>query len=174
MRIYKFAAGSESLEVVHIFPPETIKHIHGIYFDPFTESLFCLTGDDESECRIIQTFDGFQTPQTLGEGDETWRAVSLLFTNDSIYYGMDAEYRTNHIYRLDRETKERASLGEVNGTVFYSKQIGDDLFFTTTAENAPNQTENVAAIWHIDSKGEFQEIIRFKKDLWHPKFSCSA
>jgi hypothetical protein len=166
MRIYKFAAASDALEVVHTFAAGTIKHIHGIYFDPFTKSLFCLTGDDESECRIIQTFDRFQTLQTVGEGDETWRAVSLLFTKDSIYYGMDAEYRANHIYRLNRETKERTSLGEVNGTVFYSKQIGNDLFFTTTAENAPNQTENVAAIWNVDSQQRLKEVVRFKKDIW--------
>jgi hypothetical protein len=168
MRIYRFASGSDGLEVVHSFAAGSIKHIHGIYFDPFTKALFCLTGDDLRECRMIRSFDGFQTLQTIGEGDETWRAVSLIFKPDAIFYGMDAEYRSNHIYRLDRATDERTSLGEVNGTVFYSKNLGDDLFFATTAENAPSQTENVAAIWNVDSKGELNEIVRFEKDRWHP------
>jgi len=81
---------------------------------------------------------------------------------------MDAEYRTNHIYKVDRRTMERKSLGEVNGTVFHSIKMGDDLFFTTTAENAPSQLENVAAVWHIDANDNLTNLHSFKKDFWHP------
>ncbi len=168
MRVYKYVPGKDIVTVVYSFPPNSIKHIHGIYFDPFTGSIFCLTGDDESECRIIRSHDEFKTFDIVGEGDETWRAVSLLFDDKSIFFGMDAEFRSNHIYRLDRVTNERTSLGEVSGTVFYSKQIGADLFFATTAENAPSQTENVAALWNADADGNLTEVTRFKKDRWHP------
>lgn len=167
MRIYKYRPGSNELEVPYFFRANSIKHIHGIYFDKFTDSLVCLTGDEESECRMLRTTDGFATMQTIGEGDETWRAVSILFDSRAMFYGMDAEFRSNHIYRMDRETGERKSLGEVTGTVFYSKQIGDDLFFATTAENAQSQTENVAALWNITPNGELREIAKFPKDGWH-------
>jgi len=167
MRIYKYSPGSDELETAYVFPAGSIRHIHGIYFDPFTKDLFCLTGDDDHECRIIKTADEFKTIETVGEGDETWRAVSLLFSKDSIYYGMDAEFRVNNIYKLDRETLEKQSLGEVNGTVFYSKQIGDELFFATTAEDAPAQTENVAALWHVSPEGSLNKICHFEKDRWH-------
>lgn len=167
MRVYKYVPGEDSLRVAYTFPPETIKHIHGIYFDESTRSLFCLTGDEPQECRILQTFDQFATVESVGQGDETWRAVSVLFDDRHLYYGMDAEFRANHLYKLTRETSERKSLCEVNGTVFYSKRVGDDLFFTTTAENAPSQTENVAALWHIDREAGCQQIVKFKKDLWH-------
>lgn len=116
MRIYKYRSGSDALEIAYTFQAGTIRHIHGIYFDPFTKNLFCLTGDDDRECRILRTSDDFKTIETVGEGDETWRAVSLLFAKDSIYYGMDAEFRTNNIYKLDRNTLEKQSLGEVSGT----------------------------------------------------------
>jgi hypothetical protein len=170
MRIYKYTAGEDSLETAFTFPQKSIKHIHGIYFDEYTRSLFCLTGDDENECRILQTFDGFKTTRTIGEGDETWRAVSLLFSDKALFYGMDAEFRANHIYKINRETEKRESLGEVTGTVFFSKKLGDELFFTTTAENAPSQTENVAAIWHVNSKGKCEEIVKYQKDWWHPTY----
>lgn len=169
MRIYKYTSGADALEIAHTFPPNSIRHIHGIYFDKFSDSLLCLTGDDDNECCIWQSFDGFKTINSIGEGDETWRAVSVLFNEKSFLYGMDAEYRTNHIYKVERENMERKSLGEVNGTVFYSKQIGNDSFFTTTAENAPNQTENVAALWHVDAEDNLRQLISFKKDRWHPK-----
>jgi len=168
MRVYKYEAGSDELDVIYTFPSGSIKHIHGIYFDALTKSLFCLTGDDLRECQIIQTFDEFQTLVRVGQGDETWRAVSLLFSEGSLYYGMDAEFRTNHIYRFDRKSRERTSYGEVSGTVFYSKQIGSDMFFTTTAENAQSQKENVAAIWHLDAARGLQEVVKYQKDHWHP------
>jgi len=167
MRIYRYKPGSSELEVPYFFPANSIKHIHGIYFDRFTDSLICLTGDNESECRMLRTRDGFESVETIGEGDETWRAVSILFDRDAMFYGMDAEFRSNHLYRLDRETNERKSLGEVSGTVFYSKQVGEDLFFATTAENAASQPENVAAIWNVSPNGTCTEIAKFHKDSWH-------
>jgi hypothetical protein len=165
MRIYKYSEGSDRVEIVHIFPANSIRHIHGLYYDEFTESIFCLTGDKEKECRILRSFDECKTFETVGQGDETWRAVSVLFRKDHFYYGTDAEFQTNNIYKVDRKTLERENLGEVSGTVFYSKQMDDDLFFATTAENAQSQKELVAALWHIDSQGIQTEIAKFKKDF---------
>jgi hypothetical protein len=168
MRIYRYTPGADSLEIAYTFAPGSVRHIHGIYFDSFTDSLVCLTGDDEKECRMLRSFDNFKTLETVGAGDETWRAVSVIFDEDSIYYGMDAEYRANHVYKINRKTGERKSLGEVSGTVFYSKKIGADLFFTTTAENAPSQTENVAALWRVDENDELTRVASFEKDRFHP------
>ncbi len=170
MRVYKYQAGSDRLEVAYTFPRASIKHIHGLYFDQYADSIFCLTGDADRESRIIRTRDAFATMETIGQGDETWRAVSILFDKDHFYYGTDAEFRDNHLFRIDRETLARERIGNVNGTVFYSKQLGDDLFFTTTAENAPSQKENVAALWHVDSEGNSRQLASFEKDLWHPAF----
>jgi len=116
----------------------------------------------------LRTSDGFQTTEIVGQGDETWRAVSLLFNENAFFYGMDAEFRANHIYKVSRESLERKSLAEVNGTVFYSKNLNGNLFFTTTAENAPSQTENVAALWQVDENDSCRKLISFKKDSWHP------
>ncbi len=167
MRTYRYPKGGNSLEIAYTFPAGSIRHTHGIYYDKFSDSLFCLTGDDEKECQIIRSSDGFQTIETVGQGDETWRAVSILFDENNFYYGMDAEFRANLIYKTNRQTLERKTLGEVNGTVFYSKKIGSNLFFTTTAENAPSQTENAAALWHVDENEKCERVASFKKDRWH-------
>ena len=169
MRIYKYPAGGERLEIAYTFPAGAIRHIHGLYFDKYTDSIFCLTGDADSECRIITSNDGFKTHETVGSGDESWRAVSVLFDTNNFYYGTDAEFLSNQVFKVDRKSLDRQILGEVNGTVFYSKQIGADLFFTTPAENAPSQTENVAAIWHVDENGTCERLASFEKDGWHGK-----
>lgn len=167
MRIYKYSPGSRDLKIAYTFPAGSVRHIHGLYFDEYSDSIFCLTGDDDSECRIIKSSDGFATIETVGSGDESWRAVSILFDKDSFYYGTDAEFSDNQIIRVDRSTLDRTMLGDVTGTVFYSKKIGRDLFFTTTAENAPSQKENVAALWTVDGDGQCEKLVSFEKDIWH-------
>lgn len=167
MYVYCYAPRDDSVKIAYTFPAGSIRHIHGLYRDPYSDDLYCLTGDLPHECRILRTSDGFKTLDIVGEGDETWRAVSLAFTPDAVYYGTDAEFRANQIYRLSRLTGERESLGEVNGTVFYAKRVGEHIFFTTTAENAPAQKENVAALWCIEPNGRLVEIVKFPKDAWH-------
>src|SRR5262249_22724453 len=78
--VYRRERGTRRVEVVHPFPAGSVRHVHGIYHDPYTGSLWCVTGDGASECRMLRTRDGFATLEEIGAGDETWRCVSLLFT----------------------------------------------------------------------------------------------
>lgn len=167
MRVYRLRSGETVAETALEFAAGEVRHVHGVYFDEFDPSLVCLTGDLPAECRMLRSRDGFRTTEAIGSGDETWRAVSVQFSADALWYGMDAEHRTNHIYRLDRRGGERRVLGEVSGTVFYSKKVGDEYFFATTAENAPSQKENVAAIWNVGADGSLSEVAKFPKDRWH-------
>lgn len=167
VNVYRYTPGEDRVEVAHTFAPGEIRHVHGIYRDGFDESLVCLTGDADSECRMMRTRDGFVTIEAIGEGDESWRAVSALFSEEAIWYGTDAEYRANTVYRLDRATGHRQEAGQVSGTVFYSKEFGGDRFFATTAENAPGQAENVAAIWCVGSDDSLRKIVEYPKDTWH-------
>lgn len=167
VNVYRYTPGADRIEVAHTFSPGEIRHIHGIYRDPFDESLVCLTGDDPSECRMLRTRNGFSTIELIGQGDESWRAVSAIFDHDMIYYGTDAEYRTNTIYRFDRLTGDRSELGNVSGTVFYSLTFGGGKFFTTTAENAPSQVENVAALWRLTENDQLTRVVSYPKDRWH-------
>lgn len=166
--LYRYRPGSDRVEIAHEFDTGSMRHIHGVYSDPVDPSMLCLTGDAARECSIYRSRDGFETIEVIGGGDESWRAVSCLFTGDAIYYGTDAEHRENKIFRIDRFTGDRTELGTVSGTVFYSQMVDGNLFFATTAENAPSQSQNVAAVWHVDPVGGVSEIVRFEKDRWHP------
>lgn len=168
IHLYEYTPAENRAAVVHTFAAGSIKHVHGVYHDPYSDAMFCLTGDRDAECRVLRSTDRCRTFETVGAGDESWRAVSLLFAAGSVTYGSDAEYRSNHLYRVDRATLARRSIGEVGGTVFYSKAIGDDLFFATTAENAPSQTDNVAALWHVGADERCRQLVSFAKDRWHP------
>lgn len=170
INVYKYTEGSDSVSLIYTFPKDSIRHIHGIYFDPFGESLFCLTGDRGGECMIIRTSDEFQTLETIGSGDETWRAVSLLFSEEALFYGTDAEFRTNQLFKLNRISREKRALGSVKGTVFYSTHFLGDSFFGTTVEKFTDKEGNTAAIWSVGPDENPVKLAEFRKDRWNPTF----
>jgi len=168
--IYRYEVRSSRLDVVYQFKPGEIRHVHGIYFDPFDNCLWCLTGDLPDECRILRSYDGFSTVEVVGQGDETWRAVSLLFTKDAIYYGMDAEFQSNHIYSWNRQTQARRDLGEVDGPIYYSTNCGSNLFFAVTAEPCPSQISQSATLWCVEDSHSLAKIISFEKDFYNHRY----
>ena len=134
VRVYRYIPGNDSVDAIFTFKKGSIRHVHGIYYDEFSESLWCVTGDVGGECQIIQTYDGFKTFNVIGAGDETWRASSLQFTKDFIYYGTDAEFQQNKIFQISRDGYKRQELGSVDGPIYYSIKRHDVCFFQVTAE----------------------------------------
>jgi len=169
VNIYYLPQNSTSAEVVFQFPENSIRHVHGIYFDKYDNSIWCVCGDLEKECRILKTKNCFKNFEVVGEGDETWRTVSLIFTKDSIYYGMDAEFRQNYIYQINRKDKKRTELIKVDGPIYYSHKVGEKIFFEVTAENCPS-SNNLASLWSIDSNKKIEKIISYPKDILHQYF----
>jgi hypothetical protein len=170
IRIYKYRSTTHHLDVVHEFPAGSIRHVHGIYYDSFASALWCCTGDFGNECRIMRTKDEFRTIETVGGGDETWRCVSLLFNSSGVYYGTDAEFRRNYLYRFDGQTAERTVLTEVGGPVYYSRAAGNDLFFGVTAELCPSQTDRSATLWHVGPDNTAARTACFEKDALPLRF----
>ena len=69
MHVYKYSQAADRLEIAYTFPKNSVRHIHGVYFDSFTDSVFCLTGDEENECQFLRSSDGFKTVEIVGAGD---------------------------------------------------------------------------------------------------------
>ena len=166
MHVYRYVPGAPSVEVVHEFPAGDIRHVHGVHRDPYDDALWCLTGDFGAECRVLRTRDGFATLETVGGGDESWRCVSLLFTPQHVYYATDAEFERNRLYRLDRLTGQRDSLGELDGPTYYAHAHGDQMFFGITAELCPSQVGRQASLWRLDPAGALERLAAFEKDRW--------
>jgi hypothetical protein len=168
--VYRWPGHGDRVDVIHRFEPGAARHVHGIFRDPYEPSLWCLTGDREGECRILRTSDRFRTCDVVGGGDETWRAVSLQFRADAVYYAMDAEHRQNHLFRIDRATGRRERLADIDGPVYYSHRVGDDLFFGVTAELCPSQHGRSAALWHVSPADDATPIASFEKDAPSPRY----
>ena len=170
VKIYKYSQDSNILEIVHVFTEGLIRHIHGIYYDEYTKSLWCLCGDVGTENKILYSKNEFKTITVVGSGDETWRGVSILFTKKYFYYGMDAEFTDNYIIRVDRSNYSRKKIGKVNGPVYYSYKHNNQLFFAVTAELCPSQSDKYASLYVINSNENFERILDIKKDIFSVKY----
>jgi hypothetical protein len=171
VNVFRVTAGCECVETVYSFAASEIRHVHAISWDAISQKAILTAGDIDNECRIVAFDPGFNTHEILGIGDENWRAVSLQFAQDAIYFGTDAQYRTNHLYRLDRASNTLKVLQEVNGPVFYSASVPNGFVFCTTAELCPSQTSPEAILYFIDKETETVSILaRFAKDKMSEKY----
>ena len=175
VHIYRFSLQDKTpaMHRVYTFPAGAIRHIHRIQADPYTGELWCMTGDLPKECQILKTTDAFASLDIIGGGDETWRCISPLFTQKYIYYATDSEFSQNGIYRINRASGRREFITPIDGPVYYSKNVGPNLFFAVTAEGCPSQALPRASIWHVNGDKEdgieAKKILSFKKDRLSPK-----
>jgi hypothetical protein len=169
--IYRLVQSTLTTEIVHTFAAGEIRHVHGLYADPYRQgSIWVATGDRPEECRLLETGNYFKSCTMVWGMDESYRAVSLLFTEDAIYYGTDAEFEQNHLYKVDRLTGVRKKLATLNGPCFYSKKFGKYMLFAVTAELCRSQSDNKAAIYLVDSEtDEVSRIFDAEKDLVRSK-----
>jgi hypothetical protein len=148
-----------------------IRHIHCVEYDPFTKSIWIGTGDRDRESGIHFSKDGGNTWTVLLSGDQVYRAVSLLFTPDYIYWGGDAPTKQNHIVRYSRKSKTMEKLVAVAGTVFYSTVLENQVILFGTTDEGDSEGKNPtsdrkAHIWGSPDGTHWEDLISFPKDTW--------
>ncbi len=169
VQIYGSEDGGKSYQSVHVFPASTVRHIHGVFHDPYTESLWVTTGDNDEESGIWKTDDEFRTLTRIIGGSQCSRAVQLLFTQNHVYFGSDAPATVNNIFRLHKDTGDVERLQEVESSVFWGCKVGDKLFFSTAVEPSKVNKYGKACIWGSVDGCRWKSVARFSKDLWPMK-----
>lgn len=164
VHVYEFNPENDKLRVVHTFAAGQVRHVHGVYLDDHNGDLICVTGDLPSECRVLRTSDRFSTLETLGAGDESWRSVAFVTTEGSLWYGTDAQYAPNKLFRIDRSTGLRHEVADLPGPVYGAKKTEHGLFFAVAAELCPSQTDHHASLWRVDEQGIACLVASFEKD----------
>jgi hypothetical protein len=166
VRIFGSFNAGDSFSPLFIFPRKRIRHVHGIFWDPFSKAIWVTTGDTDRESHIWVTNDRFSNLEKVVGGSQQYRAVQLLFTENWIYFGSDSPDEINHIYRLGRETGKIQKLQVVGNPVFYGCKVGDLLFFSTVVEPSSLQRDRNACIWFSSNGEEWKLLYGHRKDLF--------
>lgn len=167
VHIYASKDAGKTWQVVYTFEDGNINHIHGLFWDSYTESIWVATGDRENECIIGYTKDGFRTLQTVFRGGQEYRATNLLFYKDYIIFATDSQYIQNTINRIDRTTGEITVVGRMQGSGIYGGQCGDCAFFSATVEPSEVNKDKYAHVWFSRDGLNWEELYKDKKDLWN-------
>lgn len=164
--IWRSKDGGRSFEIVYRFPAGSIRHIHGVYCDPYTDSLWVPTGDFAGECFIAEAKDpDFREVKLHGDGTQKWRTVGLVFEPDRIVWVMDSQLETSHLESFDRSTGALREYRAFPGPVWYCKQMADGVvLLQSTVEIGAGVQSDHAHVFMSDDGSCWHEVAKWRKD----------
>ena len=171
VKIYKSMDDGITWQPVFTFKRGSIRHIHGLQYDPFTGWIWIATGDLDHECKIGFSEDEGLNFNYIGYGSELWRAVTLIFTEKYVFWATDGEREQNYICRWKRPNGPVEKLFSINGPVYNAIYLKNrSILFATGVEKALTEWDNYCRIWGSIDDRDWQEIIKWEKDVWPPIF----
>ncbi|MFP4643764.1 MAG: hypothetical protein ACLFM0_05375 [Spirochaetales bacterium] len=168
VHVWKYASNGDGWRPVWQF--NNVRHIHGVFHDPYSDQLWVTTGDRNDEAAIWRTDDCFGSLERVVGGAQWCRAVQLLFTRDHVYFGSDTPLEKNYIYRMNRDGGGVERLAAVGSSVFYGCRVGNDLFFSTAVEPSSVNTTGYAQVWHSPDGNQWDTVMSFKSDPLPSKY----
>lgn len=167
VHIYHSGDSGKNWNIVYTFEDGTINHVHGLFWDPYTKSIWVATGDREDECIIANTCDGFKTLNIILRGNQEYRATNLLFYKDFIVYATDSQYIVNEIRKIDRQTLKIEMLQQIQGSGIYGGQCGDYGYISASVEPSEVNKDQSTHLWFSDDGVFWRELYSAKKDSWN-------
>lgn len=167
VNIYKSVDNGQTWNIVYTFAKGNINHIHGLFFDKYTNRIWVVTGDREKECIIGYTEDEFKSFVEVFRGGQEYRTCQLFFYEDFVVFGTDTQYEQNVLKKFDRKTLEITEIQQVQGSVIKGGQVGDVAFISTTVEPSDVNKDKYAHLWVTKDGLNWEERYKAKKD-WLP------
>jgi hypothetical protein len=169
VHIYVSSDLGATWDVAYTFPKRTIRHVHNIVYDTWANCLWVLTGDAESECRIIRASCDFSNVEVVLAGGQQARAAALVPGADGVYFSSDTPLETNYVYRLDRRDR-LTQLAPLSSSSIYGGRVGQAIFFSTMVEPSAVNVDRNARLYGSLNGQDWQGLVSWKKDLWPPRW----
>jgi len=169
--VWRSSNDGRNWKIIYNFPRNSIKHVHGIYKDPFENSLWITTGDFENECFIFKVpKKNFKKIIKYGDGSQEWRAVSLLFKRKYVIWGMDSPLQTSALKIFNKKTKQLKTGQSFPGPIWYSKVFTDQsAVLQTSVEIGPGVKSNYSCLFYSKDLIHWNQFYKFKKDIFPKK-----
>jgi len=169
VHIYGSEDGGRSWDIAYTFPPRSIRHIHGIFYDRYEDCLWVLTGDLDQECKFLRASPDFARVDQAFSGTQQTRAVTLLPFPEALYFATDTPFEQNYVLRLRRDG-ELERLSSLESSSFFGCAVGRALFFSTLVEPSPINLNSFASLSGSLDGLNFSTLIRWPRDRWPLKF----
>ena len=169
VNVYRFDCLDKTLSVIKTFKEGEVRHVHSIR-DAGKDHILVLTGDIESECRILKFNLKTGEEVILGQGSEHFRAIyGVMLNSNRLIYATDAEYMENTVVQLKDGIPE--NLFSIRGPVFYGIKVRSSILLSVVMEGAACQVGNEAELmfYNYETK-ELVQLLALEKDRWSKKY----
>lgn len=165
VNIYKIDFLTMKCRCIYTFAAKTIRHVHSCYYDKFENKVWVFTGDFDGECKVLVSDLDFNNVSILGDGTQTWRAVSAFFTKEYVYWIMDSPIKTSRLVKFNRLQKQIDIGCSFPGPVYYSISLSDGKYLlATTYEPGPSVEGNSAHIYLSCDLEKWDKVYSFRHD----------
>ena len=168
--VHVWASGDRGATWAPVHRFRRIRHVHGVFADPYDAALWVTTGDSDRASAIWRTRDRFRTLERIAGGSQRTRVVQLLFARTHVYFGSDAPAGRNHLYRLRRSDGAIERLQEVEGPVYYGCRAAGRMFFSTACEPPTLRRTRDVTVWSSRGGRRWGRFAVFRKDRWPARF----
>ena len=141
---------------------DNVRHIHSVFWIKSLNSFILLSGDTDSESKIIFCRSDFFVYRSFSVGQMT-RCIHALELNERILFFQDSEYGINNIYRFNPEDGSYCSILAFPNPIFHVVRQDMNVFLSTNVEPCSlsstasaykilfNQNAEIVSIRHIYS-----------------------
>lgn len=152
------------------FEAGSIRHIHGLTWDPYRKGIWVLTGDSDQESGLWYTDDDFKSLSRVAGGTQKARAVEIIPVRDGLIVPMDSPLERNYIHLYDIPSGGFRVLSPLPGSAFHATATNGIYLVSTVTEPSTVNVVDYASVWGSLDGQRWKEISRFKKDLIPVKY----
>ena len=152
-------------EVRYRFPPGSIRHIHGIYYDEFRRGHWVLTGDEGAEAGLWFTNDEFRTLVPVVRNEQRARAVTVIPRAEGLIVPMDSPQEVNFIHLFEPGPARFTRLAELPGSSFSSARCGALYCISTGVEKSAVNLSQSATVFVSSDGLSWRCMATFRRDL---------
>lgn len=167
--IYGSEDGGYTWEPVFAFPKRDIRHVHGIYYDPYRSGCWILTGDEDRECKLLFTSDNFRNVDVVRKGGQENRAIGIIPMPDGLVIPMDSPLEASYIQWLDIKTNILEKTYELPGSALAVGKAGEYILVSSGVECSKVNLSKDAVIFISKNGINWQILHQRKKDIYPKK-----
>ena len=177
VHIYASTDRGSTWQVAYTFPEGSIRHVHNIVYDRWSDCLWILTGDEGSECKVLRAScdlgSGGRSVEVVLAGNQQARAVAAIPTQSGLYLSTDTPFEKNHVYRLDRAGKVE-KVGDLASSSIFGCRVGswgsEAMFFSTMIEPSDVNTGREVKISGSRDGTNWQVLASWTKDNFPTRY----
>lgn len=147
----------------YVFPSNTIRHVHGIFWDRFRKGLWVLTGDSDKESGVWFTDNQFKTLSKVFSGSQKARAVSIIPLKSGLIIPMDSPLETNYIQFFDLTERTIQNLAQIPSSAFNSYDSKNLKLISTVVEPSEINDTKSASIYASTNSQQWIRIANLEQ-----------